>query len=297
MQNVQPYNRQVEVIVGPLPEWKGGGDPNAAARFYGDGTPDNLRISFRVQKHIISTSSPSTIEIYNLGVGTRNALRQAGAKIIIRAGWENTGMIQIFSGSLLASKTKRQGADLITTLISLSNWAGVTRGVASETFGKGGRLKDAVLALAKTIQAVSVDVKNINVPEVFFGTGGFSFAGMAADGLDKLARSHGFSWWVDNGVFFALDDKKTFAGAAIVISPDNGFLLRAEPMLASPFQKQAGVSVHCLFNPYLNPGRTLELKSNLNPNLSGSYKIHTLEHAGDTHARDWTTSTQTWLVL
>ena len=33
----QPWLRQVEVYVGPLPEWKGGGDKKLAVKIVGDG--------------------------------------------------------------------------------------------------------------------------------------------------------------------------------------------------------------------------------------------------------------------
>lgn len=38
-----PFLRQIEVIIGPLPEYLGGGDLTKGIRFFGDGSPNGFR--------------------------------------------------------------------------------------------------------------------------------------------------------------------------------------------------------------------------------------------------------------
>ena len=48
----QPWLRQVEIYIGPLQEWQGGGNQDLAVKMVGDGTNNNLRIRFEIRKSI-----------------------------------------------------------------------------------------------------------------------------------------------------------------------------------------------------------------------------------------------------
>lgn len=293
----QPYIRHVEVLIGPLAEWKGGGNSKQAVRIFGDGSNSNMRIKFSVKKHIISTASPTIISLYNLSPALRNNLKKSNARVVLNAGWSNTGMVPVFSGSLLAVVNEREGADIITKIISLSGFGGTSRAVVSKAFAGGAKLKSMIANVAKEIPGVTVDTKNIDIQDLSIGNQGWSHAGMATEWLDRLARVYGFSWWINDGVFYAVGDKKALSGGEVLLSSANGFLSRIEPMLASPMQIQAGVSINSLFNPYLQPGKSVRVDSAINPKLNGSYKIHTLSHTGDTHSTQWTSSIESWLVM
>jgi len=293
-----PFNRQVEVLIGPLPEWKGGGEQSRAVRLFGDGTPDGLRLKFDIHKHMVTTASPTVISVYNLGPGLRNALKKSGAQIALSIGWQNVGLVSVFKGSVLATVTYRSGADIVTDIMSLAGYGGLSRSVITKAFSGGARLKDLIYNIAKELQGVTTDPKLIDVSDTKFGNQGWSFAGLASEGLDKLARVYGFSWWIDKGLFHAVDDGRPLKGGSTpVISGKNGFLLRAEPMLASPFQQKTGVTITSLFNPFVEAGKSIRLESENNPDLDGTYKVHTLRHDGDTHSSQWNTNIQSWIVL
>lgn len=296
MNNNQPLNRRVEISIGPLAEWEGGGPEESAIRIYGDGTSENLRIKFSIPKHIVSTSSPTTISIYNLSPGTRGALQTSEAQVSIKVGWDNVGLISVFKGSLMAVVSRRDNADIVTDLLCIAAMGATSKTTVSKAFGEQYPLSTMLVDIAKELPGVDVDPKLIDVVDFSTGTQGYSFAGAATDLLDKLARVHGFSWWINNGVFHALDDNKTFNEGSVVISSDNGFLKTSEPMLSTPWQKQVGVTVESLLNPFVIPGGSISLTSKINTALSGLYKVHLMTHAGDTHADEWTTSIQSYLV-
>lgn len=297
MKDVQPLNRQVEVLVGPLSEWEGGGSEQLAVRMYGDGTPQNLRIKFTVPKHIISTASPTVISVYNLGPGIRSALQKSEIQVVLNAGWANVGLLNIFKGSLMASVSRREGPDIVTDMLCLAGFGATSRTVASKAFGSRYRLSDMLINIAKEFPNIVVDSNLIKVKEVAIGNQGQSFVGPASEFLDKLARVHGFSWWIENGAFYALDDEQAFVTGSVVISAENGFLLRAEPMLASPMQVRAGTTINSLFNPYVNPGELVQLETLINPVLNGPYKVHSMTHNGDTHTNEWTTNIESWVQV
>lgn len=296
MRNTQPFNRQVEVMVGPLTEWEGGGSEDAAIRIYGDGTNDHLRIRFSVPKHIVSTTSPTEISLYNLSPGTRSALDKPEAQVVLKAGWSNVGLLSMFRGSLMAVVSSRDGADIVTKLLCIAAMGAINRTNISQTFGAGFPLSKMLADIAKKFPGVAVDERLIVVKDVSMGNQGYSTAGSAKDALDKLSRVHGFSWWISDGLFHALDDDKIFKEGSIVISASNGFLRGAEPMLTTPFQVKRGVTIESLLNPFVTPGGSVSLTTKINPSLNGLYKVHELTHNGDTHADDWTTNIQTYLT-
>lgn len=142
---------------------------------------------------------------------------------------------------------------------------------------------------------MKVDPKMVQVGDYILPKRGWSSSGSAEEELNRLSRNYGFSWTVNDGVFQAVDDRKCLSGSLVLVNSNSG-LMRADPILVSPFQKQAGVSVQTLGNPYIQPGRPIQLLSTVNPQINGIYKIHALTHSGDTHSSQWTTSTETWLV-
>ncbi len=290
MKNIQPLNRQVEIKIGPLTEWEGGGDESAAVRIYGDGTNNNLRIKFSIVKHIVSTTTPTIISVYNLGPGIRGALQNSQAQIIVKAGWANVGLLSVFKGSLMAAISRRDGADIVTDMLCTAAIGAIARTTISKAFGPTYELSKMLIDIAKMFPGIDVDPKLIDVKDVFLGNQGYSYAGSVSDLLDKLSRVHGFSWWINDGRFYALDDNKTISEGNATISASNGFLMRAEPILTTPWQKQSGTSIDSLLNPYIMPGSSVVLETKINPSLSGAYKVHQMTHEGDTHEDSWSTS-------
>ena len=289
-----PFLRQVEVIVGPLPEYKGGGPEGSGIRLYGDGTPNGLRIKFQVNK----PWTPSHVTIYNLGPSLRAALHTKEAQLIIRAGWQNFGLIDIFKGSMLASYSSRQGPDIATDLIGYEAWFSRATAIIANTYAEGMQIREVILDLAKRLEGVTVDPKRILIKDAQVDSGGLSEPGLVRDRLDALGRTYGFNWGVNMGAFYAISHDNSFSdGSMPVISGKNGYLMRAEPMLASPTEQMTGITVTSLFNPFVLPLHLFRLESLVNPDLNGDYKAHVISHTGDTHSSQWNTEIQSWIVV
>ena len=142
-----------------------------------------------------------------------------------------------------------------------------------------------------------IDGRSIDIKDKTFGSAGFVAYGSVCDTLDRLARIYKFSWHVNNGLFIALDDDRVRTAISAVISYKNGYLMRAEPMLATPWQKQIGVSVTSYLHPSLEPGGKLVLETELNDKLNGDYVVHRLQHTGDSHGSDWRSYVESWIVV
>jgi hypothetical protein len=127
-----------------------------------------------------------------------------------------------------------------------------------------------------------VDIGDILI-EGNLPSGGFSFAGRAADALDALSGQYGFSWSVQDGTFQAIQDTRS-VDRIINISAKKRNLIHVAPILSGPMQIENGVSISALLDPRAIPGGRVHVESGLNPKLNGQYKIHTLDFAIDTHS-------------
>ena len=302
MPPIVPYIRQVEVLLGPVEEWRGNtGNTAQQVRLYGDGGLDSLRIKFSVIKHLQSTASPTIIQVYNLSPGLRNSLLTPGIRVELSAGWGSHGLYPLFSGSVLAVSHQRAEADVVTSMYCLAGWGATARAEVSLTFSGGTSVTDLVYVLASSLPGVTIDEQLIRIGERYTGPQGWSYWGATAGGLDRLAREYGFTWWIDKGVFHAGEDGKPIASSGVVLSEDKGVLFRVEPMLAlsgpeAPRQT-SGISLQCLLNPWMDVGKAYALESKLNTNLNKTYYAHSVRHEGDTHSPQWATSVDSWEVM
>ena len=281
-----PFIRQASVYVGPLPEFAGGGALGDAIRLDGDGSRESFAISFSVKKTLLSNPNTSTITITNLGRPVRDALQQRGLAVRLLGGYRDTGVRTLASGSLLSALPVRNGTDIDTTFTMLDGYGGMSRGVYQRTFDGRIPIRDVVADAATRLPGVTVG--NIDV-DGFTGSRGRVFNGKTTDVLNALAEQYGFSWSVQNGVFQALQDNRA-STRVFRISAEEGNLIDAQPQLSGPFQERTGITIVAYLNPILRPGDTVDLRSTVNPQLNGRYKVHTLSFDGTTTSGDWTMS-------
>lgn len=298
-----PWIRGLELRIGPLPDWQSPpeqvGPPNPQAILItSDGSNDLLRVRFRINKHASGTPMPGLIEVYNLGPALRTALQSArGAALGLSVGWENVGLLPIFSGGLQSAWSRRDGADIITAITCLSgmNAEAMTVATSDLTFPPGTSVKAALVKAAGKFPSVTVDPKNVQVSGTI-GPRTYVMVGAVSDCLMELARVYNFHWAIIDNTFHAVTDGKSLPGNAVDINSENGFLLRAEPALYSDFQIQWGIIIHSLLNPWVNPNKIINLKSAVNPALDGSYVSWSVVHSGDTCSNEWETVSETTLV-
>ena len=261
--------------------------------FKGDGSAEKLRIKFTVHKHMASTGIPSLIQIYNLTRESRQILSAtADATMTLSAGWQNTQIVQIFKGALLYVTHQRDGANIVTNLMSIEGYFGSIKQVINATAPNGNQLQTLVYSLASEMPDIDVDMNFINVPNITFGNQGFTYAGTTDMTLDKLSRTYGFTWWIHNGIFYTKIDGQPFDYPSVLVNESNG-LIRADPMLflaADALEnRQTGITVNTFFNPNIKAGGKIKLQSVLNDRLNGEYEVHNITHMGDTHGDSWTT--------
>ena len=107
--------------------------------------------------------------------------------------------------------------------------------------------------------------------------------------MTTILRGTGYNWSVQDGKLQMLKESDLRSDQAALINIDSGLI--GVPTLAAP-QNAGGkptLSLQCLLYPRLSPGAKLVLESR---SINGTFKIQSVNHAGDTHGTEWTTSVE-----
>lgn len=281
-----PFIRRVTLEVSDIPEWEGGIYKKKTIKITSNGNEKSLRVSFIIQKDIMGTPNQAIITVYN-SEELRRLAKKRGMSVVLGVGWENIGTQDVFTGGIMAAVTKKVGCDYVTTIHCITGF-GLLMSMFTGNFGANRDVSGVVSDIAKTLPGVSVSNSNIDI-DGKLGASGLSYAGQSNQLLSQLANTHNFSYGVHDNNFIAVSDKRG-TSEVIKITPDSG-IVSVEPILMAPMQIQTGISVVTFLNPKIKIFSMVEVVSEVNSSYSGRYKVHSLEHRGDTHAGDqWLTS-------
>lgn len=243
-----------------------------------------LRCAFKTKKDLKPTPNTCELRIWNLSADSRKLLSAKKAlKCRVEAGYESTGLSQIFLGEVRSATHEVDGPDIVTE---------VTTGDSDKAFNAT-RLHLPVGPLVPTSVVLENIAKKLgvgkgNLPAIapvlaakgkatIFGVG-TAFSGSAARAMTDLCRSAGLEWSVQDGNLQILDLNKELEGRAVKLSPSSG-------LIGSPTVDGKGVvKAKALMIPELTPGRLVVFDSKA---VQGGYRIQVVAHTGDTHAGDW----------
>ena len=279
--------RQIEVLIGPLSEGKGG-NPAQALRLFSDGSRNGLRISFHIQKSNISIPNFSTIVFYNLNEDTRAVLTEAGKQIVVNSGWQSTDKLPlIFSGGILYSFSERQGADIVTRVMAMTMGDLLSQSIASFAFKSGTYVKDCLFKVIATANGIKIDASTIKISADKISKGGIAHAGPIKDLLDMMGRQYGFHWSIQDGVFQAVGDNVGLINSPILLNGNNGALISLSPLLVGPWQQIRGVRIKTPLQHNIHIDKTVTVVNSANPGLDNDYVVNVIDYSGDTFSNEW----------
>lgn len=274
------FLRYCELIIGPLADWQGGGATSEAVRVVADGTNQNLRVAFNVNKTITGAPNQIDVSIWGLSRQTLQQVRGNLSRIQIVAGYlssaDSAGLVA--SGGILSAIPERQGADIVLRLTALDGYGGMVRGAYSRSFDGRTPISSVIQDIATSLPGVTVG--QIDVDGQLFQKGQ-QFSGSTTGQLNRLADQYGFSWSVQDGVFQAVSDQRDTGRDFFFTSELN--LITAVPLLNGPLAANVGVEVTAKFDARMKPGDRMTIQSSINPSLNGSYKATSVNLSFDSH--------------
>lgn len=248
-----------------------------------DQTFEGFRVSFKVKKGLAKEPNTAEILISNLAEATRSKLQKKGARVILQAGYKDNTQV-IFIGDLRSGTQVRQGATWISKLECGDGEEKFRRARISESFAAGVKAKDVIKRVAKTLvtDTGNLDDAVASVQGEF--SAGYSAFGSSQRELDKLLRSQGLSYSIQDGRLQVLAPDASTQDSAIDLGPATGLI--GSPEFASPTEKKkAGhVKLKSLLQGRFKPGVKVNLDSAA---LKGLVRLVRVEHSGDTAGGDW----------
>ena len=245
---------------------------------------DGLDVAFDVEKSL-SAKTPNSCEIriWNLNPDHRKGLQELEQVYVnLEAGYAS-GMSLLFRGDLRDVVSTRDGTDWVTTITSDSGRRARKRRL-SKSFAPGASVKDVLLAAAKAmgvklgntaVKTVTAKIKGTSAVKFF---NGYALAGELERELDRLARSCGLEWSIQDDELQFLDQGAPLQEIGIKLTPETGLVGSPEP------GNRGLVQASCLMIPDLYPGRRILLQSE---HVKGIYRVETSKHTGATAERDW----------
>lgn len=257
-----------------------------------------FRVVFEIKIDTGGYISFADIAIYNLSQDTVSRLFKSNAVIKFRAGYVGT-IDTIFIGRIRNILKERDGPDVITRLIarggSLPKTASVER-----SLGEGVRVTDIIRTCVAAI-GYPIVIQEEQFSSIPAYPRGYTLHGDPRAYLDELARTHDFSYVIDNDRIVINKNDSFRPGSPIVVSKENG-------MEGIPEISEVGCDVRTRLNPKIKVYGRIDIRSiyksfnfgNLYfqdvPDSAGYgvYRVYQITHSGDSWGDDWSTQITGW---
>lgn len=234
-----------------------------------------LTMSFHIRRNVNATANTASITVLNLGKDTRNKIYLDNYKtmyykhIELRAGYSlgKETLPLIFKGNIQTAYSKRNGVDYETNIEALDGGFAYVNGYSSRQFAQGTTDKQMLKTLA-------ADLPHIECGKI----GDFNFSLTRGNAIDGPTLEY-FSTISENHFFIDLEkvncllDNEGFEGNIKVIDADCG-------LLGSPLRQESFLTFEMIFEPRLQIGQFVELRSKTEDIYNGTYKVIGIEHSG-----------------
>lgn len=241
-----------------------------------------LRVVFKIEKSLDRDPNTAEIAVYNLKESTRSLLSQKEISTTIEAGYAGRAHV-IFRGKLDYGKTNRNGTDWISDFESTDGGKETRKqriNVSFRSIGFAGAIREAANAMGLGLGNLEEKIAQGNIRGALTDfAGGLVMSGQAAPQFDKLVKSFGFEWSIQ-------DEQIVLLEPGGVLDPSKVIALnKGSGLIGSPQAGDDGtVEARSLMIPSLQPGRKVQITSEL---VNGFFRVERSVFLGDTWGQDW----------
>lgn len=251
---------------------------SGAIRWY-----EGLDISVRGTKGASATQNTFDVTITNLNKDTRNYIltetspfnaNKTPKKLLVEAGRVSTGVARLFVGEITKS-SPTQPPDI-----------GLDLTAQTGAFAKGQLVARQGLAREKLSAIAAKVAQDLEAKLVFEAdeklVANYSFSGAKLRQIDALADAGNVDAYLNDDVLVVKPRNKPLRNRVKIVNATTG-------MIGVPEATERGVKVKILHDLETELGNELQLSSELNPSLDGSYTIFQLGY-------DLTSRRQPWYI-
>lgn len=254
----------------------------------------DLDVNFKVTR--TSDKDPNTCEVtvFNLNRDNRDAIGGLENPVVqIKAGYRGRPDVDTESGQtdsegnmgvIFLGDCREAGSTydppLWLTVVESGDGERSTRfDRINRSFAKGTSFKNVIDAAAKSMRVglgnLTQGIGDASISEY---VNGVTLSGQSSKQLDRLARSAGLEWSIQNSELQVLKAGATLSDFAVKLTPDTG-------LIGSTTIDSAGVlRGRALLNSDIIPGRQLVIES---LSVSGEFKVKKTEFTGSSQGTDW----------
>lgn len=246
---------------------------------------ESLRIVFDVHKDAGKQPNKVQLAIYNLADSTRASLKKQNVFVRIEAGYKQT-KAQIFAGWVRAIEHVRDHTEWATRVTGGDGEKPIRIVRVDKSFRAGTPYATILTQLAKETTLELGNVAQVAASGNFragmqTARRGYVAHGRAWDAFAKLALSLGYYASVQDGGIVLVASAGATSNPAVKLDQTSG-------LIGSPEVAEKGLlKAHSLLNGNFYPGRQVVLSS---ARYNGLYKVHAVDHKGDSHGADWTST-------
>lgn len=246
------------------------------------------RITFSVEKSLSSKPNTASIAIFNLAEQARAAFAVTPLHVRLEAGHDGE-YAQVFAGDLRWGRSAPDGTEWVTTLEASDGGRAHVHARVSRSFKAGVDKRKALAELADTMGLKLPSTVDDARELLDQFQAGVTLQGPSAREMDRLAKSAGFEWSVQDGSLVMLRASDVRPGEAYVVSQDTGMI--GSPEFGTPAKKgePATLTARMLLAPQVGAGMLLKLDTRA---IRGLFRTERVLHSGDTHGGDWVTEVE-----
>ena len=237
-----------------------------------------LTLEFDISRDTSSSINQATFRIYNLSEKNRNAIFKdrysmldngvgTGAKkVILQAGYGDN-LSTVFQGSVLEAYSYRQMSEVVTYINALDGGYGIANSFVNFSVSKGTPKQDIFNQLANSI--LGVDKGSV---------------GTVAGSIDRPIAYNGNGWAFlkrdfSGDVFIDLE-KINLLKPNEVINASIPVITSASGLLGTPMRQNTNLTIDMIFEPRIQVGNIVEVKSSINSLFNGQFKTTGIKHSG-----------------
>lgn len=249
---------------------------------------DSIRIAFRVIKTQKKDANDINLTLYNLSKTTRTKFETTDNRIVLNAGYADSGLALLAIGDIVKGSTSFEAPDVVTSVVAKDGGKALRDARASLSYQQGVQVQTIIKDLVQRLDVDDVDLSGVDLTGTF--PHGWSFFGQVSDGLSRLAANFGFDWSVQNNTIQLTEHRQPSQRQAIVLSPSSGLIgspsrIDRTSSNQTKAKEPPGLKVTSLLNTALVPGDPVVVESREYP--KATYRIDRVEHRGDTHGQEW----------
>lgn len=238
-------------------------------------------INFTLQRNLSSQQNLIEFQIFNLSEAHRNQIYQdfyafgnpavstnpavGNDNFIVEAGY-GTSLYRIFSGAIWKADSAREGVNIITRISAFANNTDIVSTQTFQTVQAGQTLGQVLQTLIGQFPNLKLG-NTLSYPTVFNRP-----IVLNGNTWDLVKQYSGANVFIDNGKVYILRD-----GEAL----NNTFQISdATGILETPRRGQGALYITMLFEPSIQCGQIVQIKSTIQPSYNGLYRVNSLTHRG-----------------